>query len=379
MTGPPISCLTALVRPPGPDDPSPGDWEGLLALAADRDMLGLVATEAPRRGWPMPAPVARMLELERVRGRRRLAWHALEAARALAALAAAGVAAVAIKGVALAHEVYDEPVERSLRDIDLLVAPEHVEPALAALGRCGWRPADDRVAALYRRHHFHVVLGGRGLPVLELHWALTRPDDPQRLPAAPLLDGAREIPRAAGALRVPHPDAHVLVACSSSLRDGFTDLKPVVDLDRLVRIGAPIRWPRVASLADGAGLEMPLRFLVELTGRICRTPLEPALAAVPALPAPIAHRLELSGAHELPLRPADERGPLLPHLVRSWLSCDRRRTMVNFLRRNAFERAQQRAAGIGATRRAAGLAGRLVQAAEMSAWRLVRRVAPRRL
>ncbi|RMF74109.1 MAG: hypothetical protein D6738_07150, partial [Acidobacteria bacterium] len=215
--------------------PADGDWPRLVALAADRDVLGLVATRIARDGPAPPPAAAAALEHALTRARRRIAWCSLHAARALEALERAGIAAVAIKGTVLAHLVYDDPAERSLRDVDLLVAPADVDRALEVLAGVGWRPVTVPALALYRQHHFHAVLEGDGLPPLELHWALTRPDDPQRLEAAGLLAEREELVRPSGTLRAPRPEAHVLVAAASSLRDGFTEFKPLVDLDRLAR------------------------------------------------------------------------------------------------------------------------------------------------
>ncbi|RMF75753.1 MAG: hypothetical protein D6738_03185, partial [Acidobacteria bacterium] len=164
-----------------------------------------------------------------------------------------------------------------------------------------------------------------------------------------------------------------------SLRDGFTEFKPLVDLDRLARRGLPLRWDRIADDAARAGLAAALRLLVESTARLLGTPLAEALAALPELPPRTAARLARLGAHELPLAAGPGRGRLAPHLVRTWLSPDPRRCLATFVRRNAFERACQREAGTGVLRRGTGLAGRLLQLAEMSAWRVVRRLAPHRL
>jgi hypothetical protein len=60
----------------------------------------------------------------------RLSWG-LE--RALALLGAAGVPVLVVKGAILAHLLYDSPVERPLRDVDLRVRPRDLDRAKRAL------------------------------------------------------------------------------------------------------------------------------------------------------------------------------------------------------------------------------------------------------
>lgn len=76
------------------------------------------------------------------------------------ALEAAGVKAVMLKGMAL-KALYPQPDLRTMSDLDLLVAPEQQQAALAAMETAGY-------ALLEEEPGVHVLRGEQGLRV-ELH------------------------------------------------------------------------------------------------------------------------------------------------------------------------------------------------------------------
>src|SRR5882724_3514358 len=64
---------------------------------------------------------------------------ALRAARiALSILEQEGVRALPVKGVLLAHQVYHDPVDRPIADVDVLVAPADFQRALRIAASSGW-------------------------------------------------------------------------------------------------------------------------------------------------------------------------------------------------------------------------------------------------
>ena len=54
-------------------------------------------------------------------------------------LAPHGISVMPVKGALLQHWLYDDPSERSMTDVDLLVLPEKLESAVALLERAGYR------------------------------------------------------------------------------------------------------------------------------------------------------------------------------------------------------------------------------------------------
>src|SRR5690606_18664262 len=68
-------------------------------------------------------------------------------------LAARGVEPVLLKGAGLAYSAFGGMARRPMRDLDLLVPPEAMAPAMAALRSAGWAPAPgQRPADRYDSH-----------------------------------------------------------------------------------------------------------------------------------------------------------------------------------------------------------------------------------
>ncbi len=123
-----------------------------LALAAEQHGLEpLVLAHIERTGLAIPATV-------RDRLRARLTVHAHAASvrtRVVAdvglAMAQAEVPFLVLKGAALAHQVYDHPRLRPMRDVDLLIRKADAGRAVDVLKHCGFRPGGPVVPP--RHHH----------------------------------------------------------------------------------------------------------------------------------------------------------------------------------------------------------------------------------
>lgn len=343
------------------------DWPWLLSFASATDTAGLMAYSVHASGQSPPeaigAELSRLFQAEQHRG----AFFFVEAQRINDTLAAGGVEALFLKGLPLARTVYEHPACRAFRDLDLLVAPEFLDRALTRLAGLGYSFVDpEAVQKVHRRHHFHIAMAGPGRPRLEVHWNLTRPDDPYRLePEVLFADALR--PDGVGGLRCPHPDGQVLHATVSLLRCGFTQLKRIIDLDRIIRSESPLRWPRIVECARSRGLEPALRLLLELTELFFGTPLEEPLRLV----APLGHRrrrLEDLGIERFPLALPPSAWAPARHMVRFWLAERPGRVIRMFLGRPAFERARVEAFGIGRRVRLQAAVKRALIAAYLAAW-----------
>jgi hypothetical protein len=105
--------------------------------------------------------------------------------KVLAALEEFGVKAVLLKGAAsLASGLYDDPAERILTDIDLLIAPGQIELAESALRSHGYRDAVPPPKRWLKpsAHHLPALAPAEGGFGIELHSALGEARD--RMPAA---------------------------------------------------------------------------------------------------------------------------------------------------------------------------------------------------
>lgn len=210
-----------------------------------------------------------------------LVW--LELRRLTAALDEERVPHVVLKGLALGPTVYPGPERRFVSDMDVLVAPESLESALAALERIGFKLADTRrEPSFYRWHHFHLILTGPLRVPLELHWDLSRPRDYVRFDVRGFIDRSPTVEADGTQLRIPSDADQLLHAAAQTLRDGFADLRRIVDAALLVRRGAA-GGAELPALAREQGMATPLWLLLETQrcllgvegGEVCARALRP--------------------------------------------------------------------------------------------------------
>jgi len=152
-------------------------------------------------------------------GRRDAAHMELLTWRLLQVLADAGITAMPLKGPLLAERLHGDPGLRLSHDIDLLVVPDELQLAVAALERVGCtRPRTGD--ALPRLHHIFETPGGR--PV-ELHWRIHWYESTYAtamLRRAWLRNG----------VLVPSPADELLSLLLFHARDGMTGLRTPVDV-----------------------------------------------------------------------------------------------------------------------------------------------------
>lgn len=252
--------------------------DALVAHAQQLSVLGLILVELARSG--------RLEELQSVSGvdgagnlrliRRQAAMWDLERDAVLGRLSQAGIPAVVLKGAALRLTAYGDSAERGFGDIDVLVPPASLEKAVSALGEAGYqRESEDRTRK-YLEHHHHLILRKREGFVVEVHWALMPAKSPFRLDPAAFLRDARTITTAGGLpVAVPNQEHMVLHLAQQNLEDGFSQLRRLVDVDRVIASAADFDWARLRSEST----RMRVQAMVALTLRLCElllgTPVPP--------------------------------------------------------------------------------------------------------
>ena len=292
-----------------------------LRLARELGVEGLALNALKTTGLAdsLPADVVRELNtrLEQLR-REALLWD-LERDRVLHALGRRGVTPVLLKGSALRERVYDDPTERSMGDLDLLVSPEEIEPSMAALRDAGYAPEYEQWLDAYRLHHFHHVLKHPRGFIVELHWGLTDPRS--RVP----LNGKLFIARASISrrgnnvpVRVPSPEDLLLHVVSQNEDDAFGLLRRIVDIDRIVARSPQLDWPYLARAAGDSGLDLVLAVSLRLAQLLLRTDVPPDLSRGTGLPM-------LSRIHLAMMNPAawvtslpSERRAVASEAIRLW-------------------------------------------------------------
>jgi hypothetical protein len=172
---------------------------------------------------------------------------------------------VLLKGAALRLTAYRDSAERLFADIDVLVPRDSLQIAVAALVEADYEPESEDRNKLYLEHHHHLILRKAQGFVVEVHWALEPATSPFRLDAAAFLRDAREVTTPGGTpARVPGPEHMVLHLSHQNLEDGFSQLRRLVDVDRVIANAPDFDWPRLAAEAT----RMRVQGLVALTLRL---------------------------------------------------------------------------------------------------------------
>ena len=125
------------------------DWEDLAELARRHGMTAWLHESLAKR-TDAPEPV-RQRVADEARGQAADALRAMtELVEISRALTRAGVAHVTIKGPALAAWLYASAARRAFTDLDVIVRPDQLEPALAALETRGYSLPPESTAATAR-------------------------------------------------------------------------------------------------------------------------------------------------------------------------------------------------------------------------------------
>lgn len=244
-------------------------WDRLLSLLGRHRV---VATLGPLLlAGELPAPQRHRLGDAVREDHLRTSIMLMELERVLPALEASGCQPLLLKGAALALDVYPQPEQRWLLDIDLLVPRDGVNEALAALAAHGYHGDDRRYdPAYYDAHHFHrIVRNERGL-VLELHWAISLARSAYRYDPEDLRRGAREVACGTTTARVPSAVDLILHTVLQNTAGGFEDLRRLLDAALLERRLTPADREMLVARARrnrlATALWLQYQLLAEVTG-----------------------------------------------------------------------------------------------------------------
>ena len=276
--------LVALTQRPdvreGPPDASavlaePGLRRSFLQLARDLGVEGLALKGLRDALLPEQARQEFGERLEHLR-RQAMVWD-LEQERVLHLMSRRGITPMLLKGSALRHGIYNESVERSMGDLDLLVERESIESSMTALQDGGYVP-ETRISAHPFHHHLEHPRGF----IVELHWGVSDASsfvlDEKLFLARATVDGVNH-----ANLRVPSREDLLLHLVSQNEDDAFGLLRRIVDVDRIVAGSPSLDWTYVERSAHAAGLDVALAVSIRLAQLLLRT----------EAPTPVAHGLRL--------------------------------------------------------------------------------------
>ena len=241
------------------------DWDYLERIAACHGLRPLLYQNL---GMVCPEAVPRPLLETQKRGLRSNAIFAMLQSVELIALLKLfeeeGVEAIPYKGPLLGQAAYGDAALREFSDLDILVRPQDVRRAAAALLRRGYEPAVDLarlpIGLALRCGQELAFTRPKGATV-DLHWCLT----PMTLPALLDFDAARARLQPAnlpgGAVRTLGPNDLLLSLLFPALRHQWSSLKWACDFSQ-VAAGGEVQWSEVAEQATARGYGRVLKVCV---------------------------------------------------------------------------------------------------------------------
>jgi Uncharacterised nucleotidyltransferase len=164
------------------------DWDALPALAEAHGLVPLLVTHLQAAGVAIPPHIRQQLLGYYMQHAHATRVRDQALAHILGCYQAAEIDVLVLKGAALAHLVYPQPLLRPMRDIDILVRPSDVYRAYALLPEIGFAPPPGAHHGLGPDHH-HLTAIKRvadGFSVsVEVHHALhlNEPGHPRRYEA----------------------------------------------------------------------------------------------------------------------------------------------------------------------------------------------------
>jgi hypothetical protein len=160
---------------------SPEEWPAVVSLAAQLNVMPLLRHRLDQMGILLPAPVAESTKQELLRQTARNMRLYNELENLLGRLAKEGIPVMILKGTYLAAVVYDDIGLRFIGDIDLLIHAEDSEKTVDLLEINDFHPDRPFWPEVDGALHYHAPpMVKNGLQV-ELHWNLTRKNDPVRI------------------------------------------------------------------------------------------------------------------------------------------------------------------------------------------------------
>ena len=285
-----IACLTGTRSPSRRDEARRAVAEGLLdwriveAMAVeekiapllhratrDHDLLPDWLADGFRRAY-LETGLINKLRLE-------------DLAVALDRLAAAGIDTIVLKGVALAHTVYDTIALRPMIDVDLLVRRDDALAALDVLRECGYRPDRDEImpaALLAYENELFLRKRDRLEWHLELHWSLfDSPYYQARQPESDLWATAVPLVVEGAPTRVLSPELMLLHLCGHlALHHRNHGLLWQCDIVELLHHeGERMDWDVVLAQAAAMRLILPLKSVLPGLAEVWEAPIPATVLA----------------------------------------------------------------------------------------------------
>lgn len=199
-----------------------------------------------------------------------------ELLRILGIFEKAGIAAIPYKGPTLAAAVYGDLALREFSDLDILIAPENVRPAMDLLLSHDYHAEtqlNKKQFSAYLRSgcEFGFQLNNGDCRV-ELHWQIAPTMFSVPFKFQELWARRKMLPLGEGAVACLSPEDMLLVLCVHAMKHTWNSLSWIVDVAELLR-STPLYWEATLERARRAGIERILLLGLLLARELLLTPL----------------------------------------------------------------------------------------------------------
>ena len=240
------------------------DWDGLCALACREGLAGLLVSAVRRLRLDVAPDHLAVLGEQAVRTAARNTHLRAQLARIAGYFERCGVDLMALKGIVLIDQLYGRSQLRPMGDVDVMVRPEQLDAACAALQRLGCHSGPPLLRGDFfpRYYNERTYMSPGPCPVkLDVHvrpfrpnWYRRRVPDDALWPACTtiLIDGAP--------VRVASLERQLIHLVVHAAIHGAKRLLWLMDIALFVRRhGDRIDWGRLADLTVAWGLHHPVR------------------------------------------------------------------------------------------------------------------------
>ena len=217
---------------------------------------------------------AKLLDALRSRYRdnaRKALWFTAELVRIVSHLESAGIKAVPYKGPVLAQALYGAVTQRQFGDLDILVLPDDVPKAKAALRHLGYEPALElapQIEATYIETGYEYSFGStHGQNLLELQWRILPRFYSVDFDVADLFDRAKKINFGERSIRTLRAEDLLLVLSVHAAKHVWVQLSWLCDIAQLVN-SRQLDWNAIQCEAKRLGIERIVNLNLFLAHRL---------------------------------------------------------------------------------------------------------------
>ncbi|MGA8493336.1 MAG: nucleotidyltransferase family protein [Terriglobales bacterium] len=254
----------------------PLNWERILALIDHHRVVPQVYGELSRYPHFIPNQYLDALRSRYRDNARKTLWFTAELIRIVSHLESAGIKSLPYKGPILAQILYGEVTQRQFGDLDILILPEDVPKAKAALRKLGYEPtlqlAPEIESAYIKTGYEYLFRSTNGQNLLELQWRIVPSFYSIDFDVVDFLQRADEIDLGARSTRTLHPEDLLLVLCVHAAKHVWVQLSWLCDVAQLIKF-QDLNWKAIRAKARSLGIERILTLNLLLAHELLGSPL----------------------------------------------------------------------------------------------------------